>query len=76
MRILKLTAAVERRYVEVRQQRDTQAERVAARIVADVRRRGDVALRHWTMKLDGVDLRKTGLWVSQLEMAAARKRVS
>ena len=76
MRILKLTAAVERRYVEGRQQRDTQAERVAARIVADVRRRGDVALRHWTMKLDGVDLRKTGLWVSQLEMAAARKRVS
>lgn len=32
------------------------AEQAAARIVADVRRRGDDALRDWTRKLDGADL--------------------
>lgn len=76
MRILKLTAAVERRILAVRRQRDAQAERAATRIVADVRRRGDAALRHWTLKFDGIDLRKTGLWVSPHEMAVARARVT
>lgn len=32
------------------------AEQAVARIVADVRRRGDDALRDWTRKLDGADL--------------------
>ena len=31
------------------------AERVAARIIADVRRRGDAALFAWTRRLDGCD---------------------
>jgi len=76
MRILKLTAAVQRRLLAGRQRRDAQAERVAARIVADVRRRGDAALTHWTRNLDGLDLKKTGLWVSPQEISAASARVS
>ena len=67
MRIVKLTRGVERRLLRSRRERDLQAERVASRIVADVRRRGDVALREWSKKFDEVDLR-SGLWVSQREI--------
>jgi histidinol dehydrogenase len=72
MRILRLTATVERRLLAARLRRDVQAERVAAGIVADVRRRGDAALAYWSKKLDGVDLRESGVWVSRREMVAAR----
>jgi histidinol dehydrogenase len=70
MRIVKLTSGVERRLLRSRRERDLQAERVASRIVADVRRRGDVALREWSKKLDGLDPR-SGLWVSQREIEKA-----
>ncbi|HEY5068764.1 MAG TPA: histidinol dehydrogenase, partial [Candidatus Acidoferrum sp.] len=46
---------------------DEKAHRVAGRIVADVRKRGDVAIREWTNKFDGVDLR-AGMWVSSREI--------
>lgn len=35
--------------------RDPRVERTAARIVADVRRRGDRALRDWMRRLDGIE---------------------
>jgi histidinol dehydrogenase len=74
MRIVKLMSGVERRLMRARRERDLQAERVASRIVADVRRRGDVALREWTKKFDGVDLR-SGLWVSEREIEKAGNAV-
>jgi histidinol dehydrogenase len=73
MRILKLTAAVEKRLLLARQRRDVEAERIAARIVGDVRRRGDAALFAWTKKLDGFDVMRDGVWISRREMEAARK---
>ena len=76
MRILWLTSAVERKLLAARSRRDEEAERVAARIVAGVRQRGDAGLMQWTTKLDGVDLRRTGIWISRREIAAAWKRVS
>ena len=76
MRILKLTAAVEKQLLRARQQRDVEAERVAARIVDDVRRRGDAALFAWARELDGIDLRRDGIWISRREMQAATKSVS
>jgi len=76
MRILRLTARVERKLLAARLRRDAEAERVAARIVADVRRRGDAALSQWTKKLDGIDLRHGGAWVPRREIAAARTQVS
>ena len=76
MRILKLTAVVERALLRARHERDREAERVAAGIIADVRKRGDVALSAWAKKLDGVELRRSGVWVSQREISAARKHVS
>ena len=68
MRIVNLTPAVERRLMQARQRRDAEAERVAARIVRDVQRRGDAALQAWTKKLDGVDLRRE----SRVDFADAR----
>jgi histidinol dehydrogenase len=70
MKILKLTTTVERRLLRSRQQRDTEAHRVASRIVEDVRKRGDAALRHWTRKFDGLDLRG-GMWVSARDIEKA-----
>jgi histidinol dehydrogenase len=76
MRILRLSQATEAKLIRRRERDDRTAQRRAARIVADVRRRGDPALAMWTKKLDGSDLRRTGLWVSRRECAAAEKRVS
>jgi histidinol dehydrogenase len=76
MRILKLTAAVEKQLLRARQERDAEADRVAAQIVGDVRRRGDAALSAWTKNLDGVDLRAEGVWISLREMRAAAESVS
>jgi histidinol dehydrogenase len=76
MRIVKLTSAVEKQLLRSRQHRDAGAERVAARIVNDVRRRGDVALYAWTKNLDGIDLRSKGVWISRAELTAATTRVS
>lgn len=76
MRILKLTAVVEKNLLRARHERDREAERVAARIIADVRKRGDVALAAWAKKLDGIDLRRSGVWISQREINAASKQVS
>ncbi|MGH9688967.1 MAG: histidinol dehydrogenase [Candidatus Acidiferrales bacterium] len=53
-----------------------EAERVARRIVEDVRRRGDAALFAWTKRLDKVALTPRTVWVSHAEIAKARKCVS
>src|SRR6266481_1309698 len=75
MRILRLTAAVEKKLLAARNRRDAQAEKVAAKIIADVRRTGDAGLRSWTQKLDGTDLERTGVWVSQQEIEEALRKV-
>ena len=76
MRILKLTSAVEKNLLRARYERDLEAERVTAGIIADVRKRGDVALAAWARKLDGIELTRAGTWISQREINAARKQVS
>src|SRR6202162_2009324 len=75
MRILKLTKNVERALLRGRRERDEKAHRVAARIIADVRKRGDAAIREWTTKFDGADLR-TGMWVSSRDIEKARKDIA
>ncbi|HXN51849.1 MAG TPA: histidinol dehydrogenase [Candidatus Acidoferrum sp.] len=76
MRILKLTGAVERTLLAARSRRDVQAEKVAAKIITDVRRRGDAALFSWAKKLDDINLTRHGMWVSQREIEEAPKSVS
>jgi histidinol dehydrogenase len=76
MRILKLTSAVERSLLRARIERDRDAERIAARIIADVSKRGDAALFAYTKQFDSTDLLREGVWVTPQEMRAARSRVS
>jgi histidinol dehydrogenase len=76
MRILKLTPAVERNLLRARHERDRRAERIAAKIIADVRKGGDAALFSYAKKFDGVDLSRSGVWISRREINAARKQVS
>jgi histidinol dehydrogenase len=75
MRILKLTRKTEAELMKRREGKDREAHRAAARIVADVKRRGDAALDEWTQKLDAMDVRGKSLWVTPSEMSAARQRV-
>jgi histidinol dehydrogenase len=75
MRILKLTPQTEAHLLKRREGEDRQAQRVAARIIADVKRRGDAALDHWTRQLDAADVTGRLLWITREEMAAAAKRV-
>jgi len=75
MRILKLTAKTEAGLLKARQMHDREAFRVASRIVADVQRRGDQALAHWSKKLDRTDVAKSGLWIGPKEMTAAKRRM-
>jgi len=76
MRIVKLTPAVEKKLLRARQERDAEAERVASGIVADVRKGGNAALFAWAKKLDGIDVRRESLWISESEIRAARRQVT
>src|ERR1700692_3639986 len=75
MKILKLTKNVERALLRGRRERDEKAHRVAGRIIADVRKRGDAAIRDWTKKFDGVDLR-AGMWVSSRDIEKAPNNIA
>jgi histidinol dehydrogenase len=76
MRILKLTPALEKNLLCARLERDRAAEAIAARIIADVRRRGDAALFAYTKKFDGLDLRRTGIWITSPQIRSAYNEVS
>ena len=76
MRIIRLNRKVAEDLLRARGRRDAAAERIAARIVADVRRRGDAALFYWTKKLDGAGLAREGVWISRHELRVARNCVS
>lgn len=76
IRILKLSAGTERALLKAREREDREAFEIAARIVEDVRLRGDTSVETWTKKLDKTDLRTTGLWISSREFAAAERNIS
>ncbi len=77
MRILKLTREAERKILDRRRSGDANADavRAAARIVADVRRRGDAAVLSWSNRFDGTKLRARDMWVSRKEMREAQRHV-
>ena len=76
MRIVPLTKSTETKILGSRRDSSRAAERVAVRIVADVRRRGDAALFSWTKRLDRLALTAKTVWVTRAERAAALKAVS
>jgi histidinol dehydrogenase len=71
MHVQRLTKATEDRVLGSRRASSRDAERVAARIVADVRRRGDAALFAWTKRFDRVALDARSVWISEPELRAA-----
>jgi histidinol dehydrogenase len=73
MRILKLTNAVAAKFLARRGSPDAAAERIAARILADVRKNGDAALFRWALRLDGLRLTRKSLWVTRAEVRAASR---
>jgi histidinol dehydrogenase len=76
MRLLKLTEGVAAKFLADRCRGDAAADRVASRIIADVRRRGDTALFSWCRRLDGTRLAAKSMWIQQREMDAAYREVS
>lgn len=75
MRILKLTDALADKFLARRSSHDAAAERIAARILADVRKNGDAALFRWALRLDGLKLTRKSLWISRAEIRAAKRNV-
>ena len=67
MRILNLDDSVAEKMLSARRSRVSDAERVAAGIIADVRRRGDTALFELTHRFDGLRLTPKTLWISAAE---------
>ncbi len=76
MRIVKLTDAVAAKFFARRSSHDAAAERIAARILADIRRNGDAAVFRWVKRLDGLNLNRDTLWIGRTELRAARREVS
>lgn len=75
MRLVKLTDNVAAKFLARRSSHDAAAERIAARIVADVRKNGDAALFRWALRLDGLRLTRKSVWISRAEIAAASRDV-
>jgi histidinol dehydrogenase len=74
MRILDLTNRVAERLLAGRSSAHRAAERVARRIVRDVRRRGDAALLDWSRRLGDADFASPGqIWVPAGAFGAARR---
>jgi histidinol dehydrogenase len=76
MRLLQLTDAVAARLLSARRSGDAAADRVAAGIIADVRRRGDAALFAWSRRLDGLRLTPATLWVPRRDIESAPAAIS
>jgi histidinol dehydrogenase len=74
MRIAKLTSEAVNRLESGRRRRDRAAERAAARIVADVARRGDRAVAAWAAKLDGARMAPGRFRIPAVELAECRRR--
>ena len=75
MRIVKLTKKVGHALLRGRRERDEKVHRVAARIIRDVRKHGDAAIREWTKKFDCVDLRAS-MWVSSRVIERAANNIA
>ncbi len=75
MRVLPLTPAAQEKVLASRRDSSREAERIASRIVDDVRRRGDAALFAYTKRFDRVALTPKNVWVSRAELKQAVRKV-
>jgi histidinol dehydrogenase len=75
MRVLALTPAAQEKVFASRRNSSRGAERIASRIVDDVRRRGDTALFAYTKRFDRVALTASNVWVPRVELTQALRKV-
>jgi histidinol dehydrogenase len=75
MRVIPLTPAAQEKVLASRRDSSRDAERIAARIVDDVRRRGDAALFAHTKRFDRIALTTKNVWVSRAELKQAASKV-
>src|ERR1700728_3879448 len=75
MRILKLTDAVADKFLARRSSHDAAADRIAARILTDVRKNGDAALFRWISRLDGRRVTKKPRGISRAKTRATSRNV-
>jgi histidinol dehydrogenase len=75
MQIQALTPKLAEKILAARHRTDAAAEAVAARIIKDVRRRGDAALFAWTRRLDAIQLTRKSMWVSAGARRASLRQV-
>jgi histidinol dehydrogenase len=76
MRIVKLTDAVAAKFLKRRSSHDANADKIAARILADVRKNGDAGLFRWALRLDGLRLTHKSLWITGAEIRSARRNIA
>jgi histidinol dehydrogenase len=76
IRILTLSAATEKQLLRARHVRDADAERVAAKIIAAVRKRRDAALFSWMRKLDRLNLNSRNVWQSSAGGTKQRRNLA
>jgi histidinol dehydrogenase len=76
MKIFKLTDGVIRRFLSRRSVHDAAADRVAARILSDVRRGGDSALFRYSLRFDQSRLTPENLWIRRTAMRQSRREVA
>jgi histidinol dehydrogenase len=76
MRILKLTDRVAEQFFARRSSHDAAADKIAAEILADVRKNGDVALFRWALRLDKLRLTRKSLWMTRAEIREGSRGVS
>lgn len=76
MRIVRLTTKTQEVLLRERREHNAAAEKVALRILKDVRRRGDTALFSWTKRFDRITLNARNIWITPPEFKSARKNVS
>jgi len=76
MRLLTLTDVLEAKLLADRRSGDAEADRVAAKIIADVRKRGDAALFSWSRKLDRARLTPKTMWIKRRDIDSAARDVS
>jgi histidinol dehydrogenase len=76
MRVLTLTDALAAKLLADRRSGDAAGDRVAARIIADVRRRGDAALFSWSRKLDRARLTPKTMWIPRRDIDSAARDVT
>lgn len=74
VRLTSLTSKTQQSLLASRRKRNAGADKIASKIIADVRRRGDAALFYWTKRFDLIALNQRNIWITPAQFRKARER--